>query len=685
MTTYLLQVALIIGGCLAFYKIFLQKETFYRINRYVLIGCLLAAFSLPFVRVPEQLSFRKVEVVKVVPEVPAPIALQEKPSASNTGSQQQPVNNQETTITQTSSFNADVLMKWAIYLYWIGVGVFGINLLVQIVVLLYRAYRNPVIIDGYYRIVEVTGDMAPCSFGNNIFINPEKYEWETYNQILQHEKIHVRQKHSMDLLLAEIALIFQWFNPFAWLYRKEIENNLEFLTDSQMVEKESVEVQQYQFSLLKVSTPQLPLKLTTNYNQSLLKKRIAMMNAKKSNLHTAWKYLFLVPMLVLLVSLLNEPVAKAQSSSSQPNASHDEKQSASPQQQAPTTKKEMDLEGSWFATIKGEKIELQFKSDDDEHGSFNTSSFQLSEVTGSLPKGSAGTFKIVREAGTMDLNGKFEGDQGMGKYKFIPNKEYGAAMKNEINESLSDRDLLVFFFINVKKSYVAMLKSQGYKGFGKDDLIPLVALNIDQAYISSMKESGLKDLSLHDLIPLKSLKIDKAYIQEIRASGYKDVDADKLISLKAQGIDGEYIKKMQKASGKEGDISEKEASDLVAFKSLKIDDEYVNSFKSVGYTNVDRGELIALKSLNVTPEYIKGFQEIGYKNTKISEFIGLKSQNVTPEYVKSFEALGYKEEKLDEFIALKALNITAEYVKEMKAKGFDYSKLNKYITLKSLH
>src|SRR5688572_5198754 len=118
--------------------------------------------------------------------------------------------------------------------YWLGVGIFLVNFLVQIIVLLYRAYSRPVIKDGKFRIVELSGDKAPCSFGNNIFINPEKYDWDTYNQILQHEKVHIRQGHTMDILIAELVLIFQWFNPFAWLYRREVESNLEFLTDDHM-------------------------------------------------------------------------------------------------------------------------------------------------------------------------------------------------------------------------------------------------------------------------------------------------------------------------------------------------------------------------------------------------------------------------------------------------------------------
>src|SRR5207253_812991 len=119
------------------------------------------------------------------------------------------------------------------------------------------------------------------------------YDEETFQQIILHEKVHIRQRHTLDILFAEIMLVFQWFNPFAWIYRREVEDNLEFLTDDQLTQKEHVNKQRYQLSLLKVSAPHFPLSLTNNYNQSTLKKRIAMMNKKKSSLHTGWKYFFL--------------------------------------------------------------------------------------------------------------------------------------------------------------------------------------------------------------------------------------------------------------------------------------------------------------------------------------------------------------------------------------------------------
>lgn len=741
MTPYILNVALIIAGCLAFYKLFLQRETFYRVNRYMLIACLLIAFALPLIPVPQQWSFRKAEEKTSVVQMPAgQIVMLQDPNNSLPQKEISGATPQQTTSTTTSTqVSIQMVLNWMFWLYWFGVIAFGFNLLLQIVVLFYRAHRGQVIIDGRYRIVEVSGDKAPCSFANIIFINPEKYEWETYNQILMHEKVHVRQKHSMDLLLAELVLIFQWFNPFAWLYRKEMENNLEFLTDDHLVQREAVEKSSYQMSLLKVSSPQLPLSVTTNYNQSLLKKRIAMMNAKKSNLHTAWKYFFLLPVLVLFASLLNEPFAYGQTdkkvnkdiqveskqnvnvntnqevkvnnkqevnSNTNQNVKVDTKQNInvdtkqsinvdtkqninvdtdikvnSKNAKGIVVNGEMDLEGSWFATIKGDKVNMQFRNDDDEHNSFNNnSSFKLSELP-ELPRGSAGTFKITREAGVLELTGKFEGDQGMGKYKFVPNKQYAEEMNKELDETLKDRDLMVFFFVDIKKSYVAMLKNQGYKEIGKNDVIPLAALKVDAAYISSLKESGLEDLSLRDLIPLKSLGIDKAYVEEIRNAGYKDVTAQQLIPLKAQGIDGEYISKVRKASNDE-DFN---PHDIVALKSLKIDEAYINSFRAIGYDHISNKDLIPMKSLGITAEYIKGFQAIGYKDLRPSEFIPLKSQKITPDFIKGFSAIGYKDIPINEVVSLKAVGVTPAYVKEMQSKGFKYDRLNKYITLKSIN
>jgi hypothetical protein len=661
MIPYILYTALILSACLIFYKLLLQKETFFHLNRFVLLSCMLLAFILPLLPVPQQLSFRNMSEEKHT--IYTKTLIDKNKIAELKG---QPV--KETFVEQTKQIiDVKPLAQWLVYLYWFGVVIFGLNFLMQAVVLLYRAYSKSVIQDGKFRIVEITGDKAPCSFVNNIFINPEKYEWETYSQILLHEKIHIEQKHTIDLLFAEIVLIFQWFNPFAWQWRKALETNLEFLTDDQMLQQDSVEKESYQFSLLKVAAPQFPLSLTTNYNQSLLKKRIIMMNSKKSNMHTTWKYFFLLPLMVLFACLFNQPVAQSQTLTS--------KEESEPHQ---NIQNEMKTEGDWFATIKGNTLNIQFKSDENNTSS---STFQLNDFK-DLPRDKQGAFALTREAGTMDFIGKFEGNKGMGTYKFTPNKNYSTEMLHEGVDITKDNDIMVFFMVNIKRSYVQMLKQNGYSKLDKDQLIALAALDINEAYISSIKQAGITDIDSDNLIAFRSMGIDKVFIEEIRNAGYKDVTPDNVIALKSQGIDGKYITDFRNSTkaNSNDDIDD----DIIAFKSLKIDQAFINSFKELGYIDLSNSDLMAMKSLNVTPEYIRNFQKVGFKNIKTDDIFALKSQNITDTLIKEYHDLGFNDLDLDDVIGAKATGTSPSFIKSMKGKGHDFKSLEKYIELKSV-
>ena len=699
---YIINVAVILLACLAFYKLLLRRETFYKVNRYMLITCLAISFALPLLQVPAEFSLRKLSEQKSTVNGPLSTVNNNEQATINTqqsssGTQQPIINNQQSATNdkpktiddKPATFSLPKLMSWLFWIYWFGVIVFGVSFLFQLVLLWVRAYRNPVILDGKYRIVEVKGDKAPCSFGNNIFINPEKYEWETYNQIIEHEKVHIRQNHTLDIIIAELLLIFQWFNPFAWIYRREIESNLEFLTDDQLMQQK-IDKQSYQLSLVKVSAPHLPLSLTTNYNQSILKKRIAMMNTKRSNLHTAWKYFFLLPVFAFLACLLNEPAAKAQTNNE--NLKNESKNENNAEK---NSERGMKSEGYWFAVIKGDKVHIRFSDEqlDSENDykskhSYSGNDFKLSEL-GTLPKGTSGTFTITREAGTMQMTGRFEDNTGMGTYKFEANKAYVDYMNKELKETLDDDEQLAFFFINIKKEYLTMLRSEGYKDVTKDDLIPVAALGIDKAYISSIRNAGFKETSLEELVPLKALGVDSKYIAEIRSAGYKDITSDQLVSFKAQGIDKKYIESVRDMKGDKGDKGDKggkddDADDIVSFKAMNITPEYVNSFKAVGYNNIPKEQLVSFKALGVTPEYIKSWQDAGFKNISAEDFTGMKSQNVTPEYMKSFTALGYKDVKPEDLVAFKALGITPDYIKSFQAAGYKVDDLDNITGLKSL-
>lgn len=661
MIPYILYSALILSACLAFYKLLLQKETFFHLNRFVLLGCMILAFILPLLPVPQQLSLRKVAVEKHVP-----LARTAAGKSQIIALKSPPV--QDVIVEQAKqTFDVEMLLQWLVYLYWFGVLLFGVNFLMQACVLFYRAYSLSAIQDGKFRIVEITGDKAPCSFANNIFINPEKYEWETYNQILLHEKIHIEQKHTIDLLLAEAVIVFQWFNPFAWQWRKALESNLEFLTDDKMLQQETVEKESYQFSLLKVAAPHFPLSLTTNYNQSLIKKRIIMMNSKKSSVHTTWKYFFLLPLLILFVCLFNQPAAQGQTL----NLNEEPKEQS-------IIQNGMAAEGSWFAVIKGSTVNIQFRNGDDNNSS---TTFQLSELKG-FTKEMKGEFTLIREAGIMNFEGKFEGNNGMGTYKFTADKNFSASMAQEGVAVADESDLMAFFMVNVKISYVKMLKKNGYKNVDKDQLIPLAALGANEEYVTSIKQAGIPDFDLEDLIPLKSMGIDKAFIDEIRQAGYKNISADNIIALKSQGINGKFITDFHNSTN--GNDDDETGDNIIAFKSMNIDKAFIDSFKALGYNDLSNDDLMAFKSLNITPSYIHEFEKVGYSNLKPDDLMSFKSLNITPKYIGEFEKIGYKNIKPDDFMALKSQNITPDLISDYKNLGFNDLNIDDVIGAKSM-
>jgi len=294
---------------LAFYKVILEKESFFMINRIYLLTCLLLVFILPFISLPQMMDNQGF-VSKMIgldnlhaTNESQLFLFSDAPIGSEPSSTSLELKNNDNKANRKYGVGF-----WILAVYYFGVIILGLTLLAQIISTLYKAYINEdKIIDEDHIIINLTKDVEPCSFFKYIFINPSKYDYDTYEQILAHEKIHVNRKHSFDLILAEIVAIIIWFNPFAWLVRNEIIKNIEFETDNLLLSNKPDEKDAYQMNLIKIASHTKPLAITTNYNQSLIKKRILKMNTKKSNPYSLWKYTFIVPLIFVLVLGLNIP------------------------------------------------------------------------------------------------------------------------------------------------------------------------------------------------------------------------------------------------------------------------------------------------------------------------------------------------------------------------------------------
>lgn len=169
-----------------------------------------------------------------------------------------------------------------VYLFWAGVTVMTIRLAIQLLSL-WKIHRrsSPATVDGV-TVRAVKQQVNPFSFFRHIYINPALHQPEERQGILCHEKVHVQQWHSADVVLGELNNIFYWFNPGAWLMKTAIRENLEFITDRCLL-RQGVDKKTYQYSLIKVSGIPYATAIANNFNFSHLKNRIIMMNRKQSS------------------------------------------------------------------------------------------------------------------------------------------------------------------------------------------------------------------------------------------------------------------------------------------------------------------------------------------------------------------------------------------------------------------
>lgn len=154
--------------------------------------------------------------------------------------------------------------------------------------------------DGDIRLYHLDESIAPFSFNNNIYCNSNMYSQQELEEVIRHEMVHVQQKHTIDVLLAEALCILNWYNPFAWMIKHAMKENLEFIADDNVLQH-GINRQQYQYLLLKVTGNIPQVNFTNNLNFSSLKKRIAMMNRSKTSKLHLFKFTFLVPLACLLL------------------------------------------------------------------------------------------------------------------------------------------------------------------------------------------------------------------------------------------------------------------------------------------------------------------------------------------------------------------------------------------------
>ncbi|MDO6738856.1 M56 family metallopeptidase [Wenyingzhuangia sp. 2_MG-2023] len=199
------------------------------------------------------------------------------------------------------SFN---LLDYLPWLYVLGLIVFSIRFFLRLISLARVIKKNESHKKDGYIFIETTAKLSPFSFFKWIVYNPNQLNPTELAQIITHEKVHAKQYHSIDILLMEICCVFLWFYPFVWLYNKSLKQNLEFLADKYAL-NQCNDTKSYQYTLLKASIPNPQMALSNHFYNSLIKKRIAMIQKSKSKKINLLKYALVVPVLALFLMSFN--------------------------------------------------------------------------------------------------------------------------------------------------------------------------------------------------------------------------------------------------------------------------------------------------------------------------------------------------------------------------------------------
>ncbi len=269
---------------LIIYDVFLKKETFFNWNRAYLLTTAILSLALPFIKINRLKEIVPEEFVIRLPEV---IIGNLSPSQNDT-----------TILIQQIQQQSNFEWSWELLLFG-GMLIATVVLVFKIGKLLWMIYSNPKRWKGNLLIIKLLKSNAAFSFFHYIFLG-ERINFEERETIINHELIHVKHKHTLDLLFFEILRIVFWFNPLIYLYQNRITALHEYIADAKTI-KEQGKKEYYQNLLSQVFETQNISFVNTFFKQSLIKKRIVMLSKSKSKRNHILKYALLIPMVFCML------------------------------------------------------------------------------------------------------------------------------------------------------------------------------------------------------------------------------------------------------------------------------------------------------------------------------------------------------------------------------------------------
>ena len=285
---YIVKSAVCLAVFYLFYRLLLSRETFHRFNRIALLGILILSCAIPFVEV----------TMKEPMEVSQQLLTWEELLLM--------ANLNRTATIETAPVSAITWREVLLMVYLLGIVFFFLRNVWSLTRML-RLIKGSTLVRQENGITLITHQkkIAPFSWMKFVVIS-EKDLKENGEEILTHEYAHIRKRHSIDLLIADICIFFQWFNPASWLLKQELQNIHEFEADESVI-AQGIDAKKYQLLLIKKAVGTRLYSMANSFNHSKLKKRITMMLKEKSSPWARLKYLYVLPVAAIAVTAFARP------------------------------------------------------------------------------------------------------------------------------------------------------------------------------------------------------------------------------------------------------------------------------------------------------------------------------------------------------------------------------------------
>ena len=287
---YILKSAVCLSLFYLFYRLLLSKETFHRFNRIALLGILFLSLLIPFIEVT---TAHQTELSQTVLTVEQLLMMAEAMDPA------------EVTVAQPEELSISWVQVLLLF-YLVGIIFFACRNLYSLsrLLLLIKSGKQERL-EGGVRLIVLEREVAPFSWMRYIVISRKDLE-EDGREILIHEMAHIQNRHSIDLLVADICIFFQWFNPGIWLLKQELQNIHEYEADETVI-NEAIDAKDYQLLLIKKAVGTRLYSMANSFNHSKLKKRITMMLKEKSSPWARLKYLYVLPVAAIAVTAFARP------------------------------------------------------------------------------------------------------------------------------------------------------------------------------------------------------------------------------------------------------------------------------------------------------------------------------------------------------------------------------------------